>query len=319
MPAEMMCFGEVWAPKELSLFTCVTSFVISLIASIGNGIIIFAVIKDPFNKLHTPFNYFLVNLAVADMIVGCVSMPISVYIHYMEYTGVMTAVLGDLLHISSLVSNMASELSIVALAVDRYLAVSDAIKYRTKVSWTRCIIATVTIWVVSLSVPFLRLTLGYIQYLTIFVSSAILVGSITLVTLYFKVIKVLKKQSAILSQHLDNSKRSKREFDKKRLAMEQKVTKVFFIMALVFLVIHLPAAIMIFILRTCANCHCKLRHVLRDLQFLLTSVNSTTNPFVVTLRSGIYRNAVKKIFCGKEEQERKMTEEISISTSQQEA
>ena len=313
MTAELMCFGEVWAPKELSLFTCIVSIFISLIATIGNGIIIVAVIKDPYNKLHTPFNYFLVNLAVADLIVGCVASPITIYVLYMEYTGVLTKTIGDLLHMACLISNMASELSIVALALDRYYAVSDAIKYRTKVSWKRCIVATVIIWMVSLSVPFLKLTLGYIQYLTFFVSTAILVGSITLVTLYYKVIKVLKKQSKALGQHLDDSQRSKREFDMKRLAMEQKVTKVFFVMALVFLVIHLPAAIMIYILRTCTNCHCTLRHVLRDLQLLLTSVNSTTNPFVLAMRSEIFRNAIKKILCGKELQ--RTEEEISMSTT----
>ncbi|XP_066912351.1 5-hydroxytryptamine receptor 2C-like [Clytia hemisphaerica] len=321
MTKELMCNGEVWAPKALSLFTCIVSIFISLIASIGNGIIIFAVIKDPFNKLHTPFNYFLVNLAVADLIVGCVASPITAYVLWMEYTGVLTKTLGDLLHVSCLVSNMASELSIVALAFDRYYAVSDAISYRAKVSWKKCIIATAVIWVISLSVPFLRLYLGYIRYLTIFVSSAILVGSITLIVLLYKVRKAMKKQSATLGQHLDDSNRPRKEFDMKRLAMERKVTKVFFIMALVFLGIHLPAAIMIYILRACAECHCTVRHVLRDLQLLLTSANSTTNPFVLTLSSEIFERAVKKIFCSKiwkKYEERSMTEPTSISTSQQE-
>lgn len=47
--------------------------------------IVIAVVKDPLKKLRSPFNYFVANLAVADLIVGIVSMPIGIYNHTLEY------------------------------------------------------------------------------------------------------------------------------------------------------------------------------------------------------------------------------------------
>jgi len=62
---------------------------ISVFAIVGNSLIIVLVIKDPLNKLRSPFNYFLVNLAVSDLIIGVVTMPISFYVHYEDITSVI--------------------------------------------------------------------------------------------------------------------------------------------------------------------------------------------------------------------------------------
>ena len=101
---DMLCKNNIWAPKSLSLSTCITSVIICVITCIGNGLIITTVYKDPLKKLRTPFNFFLVNLSVADLIVGAVTMPISAYGHYQEYTGYMDSIIAKLIHLSSLIS-----------------------------------------------------------------------------------------------------------------------------------------------------------------------------------------------------------------------
>ena len=47
--------------------------------------IIAAVVINPLKKLRSPFNYFVVNLAVADAIVGTFSMPVAIYYHAYEF------------------------------------------------------------------------------------------------------------------------------------------------------------------------------------------------------------------------------------------
>ena len=47
--------------------------------------IIVAVAVNPLKKLRSPFNYFVVNLAAADLIVGMISMPFGLYNHSQEY------------------------------------------------------------------------------------------------------------------------------------------------------------------------------------------------------------------------------------------
>ena len=71
--------GDVLAPKELSAFRVTASGITSLVSTIGNALVVFIVVKDPLKKLRTPFNYFIVNLAVSDLIVRAINQPISLY------------------------------------------------------------------------------------------------------------------------------------------------------------------------------------------------------------------------------------------------
>ena len=76
---------RTWSPRYLSLLTIIIVAVFCLIITLGNFMIITAVVIDPFKKLRTPFNYFVVNLAVADLIIGIVSMPVAIHFHVREY------------------------------------------------------------------------------------------------------------------------------------------------------------------------------------------------------------------------------------------
>ena len=291
----MLCMG-IWAPKPLSLFNCVASFVISIISCTGNGLIIAVVYKDPLKKLRTPFNFFLVNLSVSDLIVGCVTMPISVYGHYREYTGYMDKTISDSIHLSSLMSESASLLSIIVLSVDRYFAVAKPIEYREKMGWRRCALAASLIWVVSLSAPFTIFVFGYMQYLMYFMSTAILTGVVVMVIISTMIRKTLRKQNRKMTKHDSSDKNTNNTFHRQRMATERKVTRLFFLVTAVFTIIYLPAAVIIFVLQFCQSCNCTSRHVMRDVQFLLTAANSLANPFVCTLRSKMYKNSVKKMF-----------------------
>ena len=77
------CSGE-WAPYHLSVATFTISAVISVISIVSNVIVMVVFIRDPLKKLHTPFNYFLINLSASDLVIGFVVMPISIATHYKE-------------------------------------------------------------------------------------------------------------------------------------------------------------------------------------------------------------------------------------------
>lgn len=93
---------------------------LGVIALFGNLIIIIAVIRNPLKKLHTPFNYFLVNLSVCDLVAGAVPMPLTAYYMYSQSQG---------LHITfskhELCVTIASAASVIlstcALAIDRLI------------------------------------------------------------------------------------------------------------------------------------------------------------------------------------------------------
>ena len=52
--------------------------------STSPSLIITSFIKDPYRELRTPFNFFAINLAISDLIVGCITEPLSIVVHVQE-------------------------------------------------------------------------------------------------------------------------------------------------------------------------------------------------------------------------------------------
>ena len=295
----MVCFPQVRAPEELSLFTCVVSAVLAIVTIIGNTSIVAAVIKDPLKKLHTPFNYFLVNLAVSDLIIGVITMPISTYVHYTEYTDTLEMVWVKTLHMSYFISATSSLLSLIALSLDRLIAITYAINYKRYMRFRRCLLVSVGIWIISLSIPFIYFEWNYIGYLMLFAHSAIIVGLAIMAVVHARVTKYIKAQSKTMIRNISKSApaKSTESYELKELMFQKKVTRTFLIILGVFIGVYIPAVIMIYILHFCESCDCTFRHVLRDLQFLLISSNSCMNPFIYTLRVKSFRQSLKIMFC----------------------
>ena len=66
-----MC-SNIGPPKALSYFTASFSAFLIILTIPGNFLVCLAIIKDPFRNLKTPFNYFLLSLAVIDLVVGTI-------------------------------------------------------------------------------------------------------------------------------------------------------------------------------------------------------------------------------------------------------
>ena len=78
------------APTYLSFSTASTSIFITVVASVGNSLVVLAVLLNPNKDLRSPFIYFLVNLSVADLVVGLVLGPLSTMYHIFEGVGTLS-------------------------------------------------------------------------------------------------------------------------------------------------------------------------------------------------------------------------------------
>ncbi len=103
-----------------------------------------------FKKLHTPTNLIILSLAVADMLVGLIVMPIEAIklIETCWYFGdtfcrLFMLIMGMLL--SASLSNL------VLIAVDRYVAVCHPLQYPQKITTTRMLIVVGLCWFFSSS------------------------------------------------------------------------------------------------------------------------------------------------------------------------
>ena len=127
---------DIAAPTALSFSSASVASLLILTNIPGNILIILALVFDPYKNLRTPFNWLVVNLATADLIVGTIAQPVAVSSLIKE--GLRKhGIPGEFVmsHITTFISWTASLLSLISLAVERYLAVRKPNTYRTKIKW----------------------------------------------------------------------------------------------------------------------------------------------------------------------------------------
>lgn len=292
---EYPCINETIPPSYISFTSASLSVVMSLVTVTGNILVVLAIFVDPNKDLKSPFNYFVANLAICDLFVGFVVDPMSVAFHASEGVANKYPTRLVYLHIPYFVSCTASVLSLAALTVDRFLAISYPVSYRTKLNPKRAGFVAAGIWAFSLSFPFVYLLTGYLTYAFVFAHTVIIATFLVMVFTYVKIFRVFKNQVKEWDT-LDHSSAKNRQ----TVRWEQKVTKTFMIMLALFLACYLPSCICIYITNLCSACSCNFIHWARDVHFLLILANSGVNPFVYAWRFENFRKAFAKILtCGK--------------------
>ena len=280
-------------PSYISFTTASISIPLCLVTVIGNLLVVLAVFIDPNKDLKSPFNYFIANLAIADLIVGFVVDPMSVLFHFSEgLSGAYPTAL-VYIHIPYFISSTASVLSLAALSMDRYLAITSPMTYRLKLNPRRAGFVAAGIWLFSLTFPFIYMTTGYLTYAFVFAHTVIFLTFLIMIYTYAKIYRSFQNQ--VKHWDLMNAANGDLTAMKQAIRWEQKVTKTFLIMLAFFLGCYLPSCVCIYITNLCNICSCKFVHWARDTHFVLILANSSVNPFVYAWRFENFRKACMKL------------------------
>ncbi|XP_017296022.1 trace amine-associated receptor 13c-like [Kryptolebias marmoratus] len=100
-----------------------------------------------FRQLHTPTNLFLLSLAVSDLLVGLLLMPVEII--YIEVCWFLGDILCTLYYILDYIITSASVANMVLISLDRYLAICDPLHYATKVNKSRAQVCVSLCWICS--------------------------------------------------------------------------------------------------------------------------------------------------------------------------
>ncbi|XP_067255204.1 trace amine-associated receptor 13c-like [Chanodichthys erythropterus] len=101
-----------------------------------------------FKKLHTPTNLIILSLAVADLFVGLIVMPVDA-IKLIETCWYFGDTLCDLFMIIMGLALSTSICNLVLIAIDRYVAVCTPLLYPQKITTTRTLISICLCWFFS--------------------------------------------------------------------------------------------------------------------------------------------------------------------------
>jgi hypothetical protein len=186
------CDNQSIPPSYISFTTGSIFIPLTVITVIGNTLVLLAIFIDPYGKLKSPFNYFVANLAVADLLVGALVDPLGIAYHYSEGLNGRYPASLNYIHVPYFMASTTSVLSLAALTFDRYLAITSPMSYRTKLNPKRAAFVSIAIWIFSLGFSFLYLVTGYLLFSFIFMHTIILFSFFVMLFTYQRIFKVFR-------------------------------------------------------------------------------------------------------------------------------
>ncbi|XP_059913718.1 LOW QUALITY PROTEIN: histamine receptor H2b [Gadus macrocephalus] len=125
----------------------------------GNLLVCLAVLLS--RRLRRRANCFVISLAVTDLLLGLLVMPLSASLELRAGGWPLGGALCNLYISVDVMLCTASILTLLAVSVDRYLAISLPLGYHRRVTPCRVALALAAIWTTSLTVSFLPIHLGW--------------------------------------------------------------------------------------------------------------------------------------------------------------
>lgn len=137
--------SNLWFQAALA----VTLALITFATTLSNAFVIATIYQS--RKLHTPANFLIASLALTDLLVSVLVMPISALYTVLQ-TWTLGQVMCDIWLSSDITCCTASILHLCVIALDRYWAITDAVEYSKKRTAGRAGGMIATAWVIAISI-----------------------------------------------------------------------------------------------------------------------------------------------------------------------
>ncbi|XP_043932574.1 adenosine receptor A1-like [Protopterus annectens] len=293
----------------------IESFIV-LLSVLGNTIVVFAIKKNP--ALRDTTFCFIVSLAMADIAVGVLVIPLAITINVGLETQFYTCLF---IACVLLILTQSSVLSLLAIAIDRYLRVKIPIRYKMVVTQRRAWIAVGICWVISIfmgivpmfgwhneqcpqtqqsnstckdSITCLFISVMRMDFMVYFnFMGWILLPLMLMFALYVQIFNLIRKQ---MKQSTEKNLQSGTYYGKE-LSLAKSLALVLLLFALCWLPIHIMNSVAFF----CPSC--KLSKLVFYIGIVLSHLNSAVNPIVYAFRIKKLQEELHKIWtsyiCGK--------------------
>ncbi|NXS51992.1 DRD4 protein, partial [Brachypteracias leptosomus] len=137
-------------PGTQNVAALVLGIVLILLIVAGNGLVCLSVCTE--RALKTTTNYFIVSLAVADLLLALLVLPLYVYSEFQGGVWSLSTVLCDALMTMDVMLCTASIFNLCAISVDRFIAVSIPLNYNRRQIDLRQLILISTTWIFAFAV-----------------------------------------------------------------------------------------------------------------------------------------------------------------------
>ena len=132
---------------EILMYIMYISVIIAALG--GNGVVCFLILA--YQKMRTVTNFFILNLAIGDILMACLCVPFTFVSNLLLQSWPFGSVMCVVVSYSQAVSVFVSAYTLVAISIDRYMAILYPLRPRMTKFQAKLIIAC--IWLVSLLTP----------------------------------------------------------------------------------------------------------------------------------------------------------------------
>ncbi len=263
--------------------------ILILIALLGNTLVCLAVYQS--KNLQSNVNYFVVSLAISDLLVGMISMPIWMVFELTKFENLPNGITAESLTkgwtFVDILSGVASISNLVAISFERFWSIRSPLSHRMCMSNSYVIANAFIVWIYSVIVASVYISLWHWKWRVLLTSIiGFLLPLILIIFSYFNVYLIVQKVPANICSKEEN----------------QKVTRTVCILVVAFVVCWLP-----FFAVSIATIHCEscqlfiLSHQwIRSVVIWMHYFNSCCNPFLYCIFNAYYKDAfkivLKKIF-----------------------
>ena len=265
--------------------------IMSIITTIGNLLVIAAAYKNPHKELRTVSNYLVVNLAVADLIIGLIVEPIGIILHWADDLKLFIA--GSLLFQFAWT---ASSLTILFLTIERYIVLEMPLQREKLFRGVAVKIYICLIWLCGLILSLLHIPFWQQSSYSFFVATAGEVQVLIMLGLKVRMFVIICNfNKVILAQGAQQPLIQPGPAYITARAREHKFAKAIFLFVGTFALCYLPwtvtQTVRIWRFWPINNIDNVGQYLI-----LLVFLNFALNPILYTLIMPGFRQAVKKIF-----------------------
>ncbi|XP_077164254.1 adenosine receptor A2a [Paroedura picta] len=294
----------------------VLELVIAVLAILGNVLVCWAVCLN--SNLQNVTNYFVVSLAVADIAVGLLAIPFAITIS----TGFCASFYGCLfIACFVLVLTQSSIFSLLAIAMDRIIAIRMPLRYNALVTSSRAKGIVAICWVLSFIIgltPMLGwhkcsaetkgqnsslvnscsnnrmaclfesvVTMEYMVYYNFF--ACVLIPLLLMFGIYLKIFMAARRQLKQMENNMVHGERS-RSILQKEVHAAKSLAIIVGLFAFCWLPLHIINCVILF----CPHCM-RVPPYVMYLAIILSHANSVVNPLIYAYRIREFRHTFRKI------------------------